>query len=724
MTFNIKHFAYIIASIWTAIVIISAIWNFYSTNKHSYEMALIEAKNSFKKDVAYRRWNAMMGSVYVPVTKDNMPNPYLNVPERDVITKDGRRLTMINPAYMTRLVHELMQTESGVKGHITSKDPIRPENKPDAWETNALTLFEKGLKELSSIEKVNGIEYMRYMAPLKTEKPCLICHAFQGYKEGDIRGGISVSVPMDAYKSIVKKDILWRSLTHLMMWLIGLGVIAIGSNWIVRSENEQKMMSRKLEESEKRYRSIFDNAIEGIFQSSPQGYFINVNQSMAHIHGYSSPEEMIAAIKNIGTQLYVNPEDRVRLMDILEEKGRVENFEAKVFKKDGTVIWTSISSRIKKDEAGNAVYFEGIVQDITAHKKDEEKLRRYTDEIFDLYNNAPCGYHSIGPDGTFMNINNTELIWLGYDRDEIIGKMKFSDLLTPDSIDKFKVNFPILQQQGYINDLEYTLIRKDGTVFPILLNSTVVRDSEGNFVMNRSTMFDITRLKQAEDELHHLNETLEQRVAARTEDMKQARRVALSMMQDAEKERERVREALEKLNESEKSLRQADKEQAAILESLTLGVAFIRDNIILRGNNKLGELFGRPLEEMVGQSTRIWYINEEEYLGTSASTYEDLKHHNIHRREQQLIRKDGSLFWCLFNIRAIDPQDISQGIVCTLEDITERKQAEKELAERMEELERFTRLTVDRELKMIYLKEEINTLLEQLGREKKYKIVE
>lgn len=175
---------------------------------------------------------------------------------------------------------------------------------------------------------------------------------------------------------------------------------------------------------------------------------------------------------------------------------------------------------------------------------------------------------------------------------------------------------------------------------------------------------------------------------------------------------------------TEESLRQAGNEQIAIFESLTLGIAFIKDRIILRGNTKLGELFGRPLDEMIGQSTSIWYKNEEEYLGIGASTYEDLKRQDIHQREQQLPRKDGSLFWCLFRVRAVDVHDISQGIVCTLEDITERKQAEKELKERMEELERFSRLTINREEKMIQLKEEINTLLEQMGKEKKYKIVE
>ncbi|PKN04779.1 MAG: hypothetical protein CVU74_05150 [Deltaproteobacteria bacterium HGW-Deltaproteobacteria-9] len=220
----------------------------------------------------------------------------------------------------------------------------------------------------------------------------------------------------------------------------------------------------------------------------------------------------------------------------------------------------------------------------------------------------------------------------------------------------------------------------------------------------------------------------ESSIAQQIEMIKRERTSAMSLAEDADNARtelERYKDNLELLiQERTDALKLAGQEQVAIFESLTLGIAFVKDRIILRGNAKLGELFGRSLDEMIGQTTRIWYSSDEEYSGIGASTYEDLKTKPIHQREQLLPRKDGSLFWCLFRVRALDAQDIAQGIVCTLEDITERKEAEKELKERMEELERFSRLTINREEKMIQLKEEINSLLEKTGREKKYKIVE
>jgi hypothetical protein len=90
------------------------------------------------KDVVYRRWNAGHGGIYVPVTDETPPNPYLEVPERDITTQSGVVLTLMNPAYMTRQVHELGAKAFGIQGHITSLNPIRPANAPDSWEARAL----------------------------------------------------------------------------------------------------------------------------------------------------------------------------------------------------------------------------------------------------------------------------------------------------------------------------------------------------------------------------------------------------------------------------------------------------------------------------------------------------------------------------------------------------------------------------------------------------------
>jgi PAS domain S-box-containing protein len=130
---------------------------------------------------------------------------------------------------------------------------------------------------------------------------------------------------------------------------------------------------------------------------------------------------------------------------------------------------------------------------------------------------------------------------------------------------------------------------------------------------------------------------------------------------------------------AEQALKHANEEQIAIFESLTHGIGFIKDRIILRANSKHAELFGREMNEIEGQSTRVWYSNDEAFALGGKAVSKDLAQGFTHVREQQLQRKDGTLFWCHISARAVDPKDLSRGLVCVLEDVTERKRMEESL---------------------------------------------
>ncbi|MBW4496222.1 MAG: PAS domain S-box protein [Oscillatoria princeps RMCB-10] len=138
-----------------------------------------------------------------------------------------------------------------------------------------------------------------------------------------------------------------------------------------------------------------------------------------------------------------------------------------------------------------------LQEEIAEGLRADLELQSYASELQDLYNNAPCGYHSLDESGTFIRINDTELNWLGYTRDELIGKIKFSDLLTAESLPTFLENFPRFKKRGWVSDLEFQLVRKDGTILPALLSATAVKDADGNYLMSRSTLFDITERVQA-----------------------------------------------------------------------------------------------------------------------------------------------------------------------------------------------------------------------------------
>lgn len=128
-----------------------------------------------------------------------------------------------------------------------------------------------------------------------------------------------------------------------------------------------------------------------------------------------------------------------------------------------------------------------------------ERLQQSINQVEDLYNHAPCGYHSLDATGTIVMINDTELNWLGYTRDEVLHKKKFVDLITQESQNVFYQNFPLFKKQGSITNLEFQMLHKNGSMIWANLNSTAIYDEAGNFLMSRSSLFDITERKLAEE---------------------------------------------------------------------------------------------------------------------------------------------------------------------------------------------------------------------------------
>lgn len=145
---------------------------------------------------------------------------------------------------------------------------------------------------------------------------------------------------------------------------------------VARDITEHKRAEEALRKSEEKYHNIFENSMEGIFQSIPGGRLIDVNPAAAHMYGYETPEEMLALVTNIGRQLYVTYEDRVMYKDLLHKHGSVRGFEAQFYKKDGMVIWCTLSGRVVKDTTGRTLYYEGTVVDITSQKRAEEELKK------------------------------------------------------------------------------------------------------------------------------------------------------------------------------------------------------------------------------------------------------------------------------------------------------------------------------------------------------------
>ena len=366
---------WILAAIWTLIAAASLLWNINSAQNHAFSEMRTHAKSIYKQDFIYRVWNAQHGGVYVPVTQGTPPNPYLShIPDRDVTTTDGKKLTLINPAYMTRQVHELLELRKhGNRGHITSLNPIRPQNKADAWESKALRRFDKGESEVFSVETMeNGKEYFRYMHVMKVEKACLKCHAAQGYKIGDIRGGISVSIPSHDYMHAQRAEVEAIILGHGVLWVLGMGVLFFGGRRQVKATAE-------LLRSEEDFRNIFEYATDAIYLIDPDtARIIDCNKKASELDGYS--------IEELGTMtvLEIHPEEELaKLSDIFKTVNTAGTLTGisgfNHLRKDGRLVPVEVNAALVNinDRQINLSF----VRDVSERAKVEQEMSQRLEEL-------------------------------------------------------------------------------------------------------------------------------------------------------------------------------------------------------------------------------------------------------------------------------------------------------------------------------------------------------
>lgn len=258
-----------------------------------------KSKAFFDQIVITRAWNSMHGGVYVSVTDVTVPNPYLQDSLRDFVTIDGRHLTKVNPAYMTRQIAEINRKKDGIQFHITSLRPIRPENKADNWETKALQEFEKGTKEVLELVQEDSLGSYRYMAPLLVDQSCLSCHSKQGYFLGEIRGGISVSFSAALYQKVIKDELTSFALIHLFILIIGLiGLLAFykktSSHFIEISKKNDELV--KLNATKDKFFSIIGHDLKGPF-NAVIGYSELLELDVKE-KDYDGVEEYAGIIKN------------------------------------------------------------------------------------------------------------------------------------------------------------------------------------------------------------------------------------------------------------------------------------------------------------------------------------------------------------------------------------------------------------------------------------------
>jgi signal transduction histidine kinase len=243
----LKRYIWSLAAAWTVVVAGLLAWEVYTVRQVTWDSAINEARAHFDKDQAFRLWVTSHGGVYVPTDDRTPPNPYLaHIPERDIETPAGRSLTLMNPAYALRQLLEDFADLYGIAGHITSLKPLRPANAPDDWERAALEVFDEGETEVHEFTEIDGVPYLRLMQPMIAQEGCLKCHGHQGYQVGDVRGGISVSVPMASYLTKEQQTLTTDILSFSLLWVLGLVGVGLGSRGLRQSVRERDQAQEAL----------------------------------------------------------------------------------------------------------------------------------------------------------------------------------------------------------------------------------------------------------------------------------------------------------------------------------------------------------------------------------------------------------------------------------------------------------------------------------------------
>jgi PAS domain S-box-containing protein len=267
---------------------------------------------------------------------------------------------------------------------------------------------------------------------------------------------------------------------------------------------------RELREVEEKYQIIVENVAEGIFQSTPEGRFITVNPAMTKMCGYSSPEEMISGVQDVAIQHYADPHKRNEFMKILAEQERVDNFEIKVFRKDGTTFWAAVNARAVYDEKEKICYYEGTHNDVTERKRAEEELVRSEERYRNILREIQESYIEVNLSGNFTFVNQATCQNLGYSLDELIGQ-NFSIIVSGE--DDVRVVFEaynrVFKTGEPQNGFTFRVVSKDGRIGYTETSISLMKNEQGNPIGFRSIARDITERKLAEDNRRDLEERLQ-----------------------------------------------------------------------------------------------------------------------------------------------------------------------------------------------------------------------
>jgi PAS domain S-box-containing protein len=426
--------------------------------------------NSFEKRYYTKQGKVVWGFVSISIVRDVQRNPlYLVAQIQDISDRKQTEIQLQNLS--ARLELAIQSAQMGIWEWDVIHNNL-------VWDARMCELYGIDPNEFSGAEAwLNGMYPEDIPIALEDSR-----QALAGEKE--YNSEFRVVLPDGSLRFLKAHAIVQRNEQNDPLRMIGV-------NYDITKRKQAEM---KLRESELRFRRVFESSVVGMLFADFQGHIIEANDRFLEMIGYTREELLSDLIHWDDLTPVEHASNDLLAMEYLKKHGVINPWEKEYYRKDGSRVAVLIGAALLPDTEDQTIC---IVMDISDRKQAEKILAQYTSEVEDLYNNAPCGYHSLDPNGRYVRVNETELQWLGYQREEMIGQplIKF---FTEESCQAFFRNYQVFLEQGTIKNVEFDMICKDGTILPVMINATAVKDEHGNYLYGRTTMVDIRDLKQAE----------------------------------------------------------------------------------------------------------------------------------------------------------------------------------------------------------------------------------